>query len=239
MNYAGLLQEIKSRAYWRVEIRSTEYDSSRLPNRAAMTALLRAVVVSFRGWPYPYFEPNESRYNGKWLEGHINWEAYKEYWRLYESSQWLHYFAAHGVWLPKDKLFSGRSPKPPDHAGYIHVRDTLYTVTEVFRFAIGLAERGVLDPVAHLSISLCNTRDCMLYEDFERLFFYNYVSESDQPISQEWNVPASELRAVADEKALEMATKILSVFNWTPDEGQVRILADDQRKLLERKLFTS
>ena len=45
-----------------------------------------------------------------------------------------------------------------------------------------------------------------------------------------------ELSAVADQMALEMAIKIYSVFGWIPVEAAVRTLAEDQKKLIERRL---
>ena len=103
-----LLAEIKSRGYWRVEMHSTEYKDKRLPTRRAMQDLLSSATVSLRGWPYPYFRAEEATYNGKWLEGQVNWSYHKEYWRLYESGQWLHYLGLSGAWIPREELFKGR-----------------------------------------------------------------------------------------------------------------------------------
>ena len=237
MSHEELLEEIKSRGYWRVEIHSTEYQEKRLSSRAAMQNLLSGATVSLRGWPYPYFRAEETTYNGKWLEGQVKWSFYREYWRLYESGQWLHFKGLYGAWLTREILFEGRSPLPPQHAGYLAVRgDILYTLTEIFRFAVGLAQGGVLDPTAFLSIQLHNTRDCMLFESFERFFHYKYVNQSDRPIEQQHNLPVSELSGVADQMALEMAIKIFSVFDWVPSEAAVRTLAEDQKKLIERRL---
>lgn len=237
MSNEGLLAEIKSRGYWRVEMHSTEYQDKRLPNRAAMQGLISNATVSLRGWPYPYFRAEETTYNGKWLEGQINWENEREYWQLYESGQWLHYLGLHGAWITRERLFQHRSPLPPQHAGYLHVRGAiLYTLTEIFRFAVGLGQSGILSPTAFLSIQLHNTRDYVLYENFERSFHYNYVNKSDRPIEQQYTLPVSELSAVADQMALDLAIKVFSVFGWMPVDAAIRTLAEDQKKLIERRL---
>lgn len=237
MNHEELLTEIKSRGYWRIEIRSTEYQETRLSNRGAMQNLLSGATVSLRGWPYPYFRAEETAYNGKWIEGKVNWSYYREYWRLYESGQWLNYLGLRGAWITREVLFEGRSPLPPQHNGYLHVRgDILFTLTEILHFAVGLAQAGVLEPTAFLSIQLHNTSNYMLFESFERFFPNEYVNQSNMPIEKQESVPVGQLSAVADQLALEMAIKIFEVFGWIPSEAVVRTLAEDQRKLIERRL---
>jgi hypothetical protein len=232
-----LLQDIRSHGYWRVEVHSTDYQSKRLSSRAAMQDLLNRATVSLRGWPYPYFRAEETAYNAKWLEGQVSWDRYREYWRLYESGQWLHYLGLPGARISRERLFQGRSPLPPQHTGYIHVRgDVLFTLTEILHFAVGLAQGGVLDPAAFVSIQLHNTKDYMLVEGFERFFPHEYVNRSDRPIEQQCNLPVSELSAIADQKALEMSVRVFEVFGWIPSEAAVRTLEEDQKKLVERRL---
>ena len=239
MNNDELIEEIKSQAYWRIVIHSTEYQTKRLPTRAGLENLLSKATVSLRGWPYPYYKPkpDELVYNGKWLEGKINWERYREYWRLYESGQWIHYSNVRTAGVPREEIFRGRAPLPPPHTGYISVRgEILFTLTEILHFAVGLGQSGVLEPEALLSIELHNTNDYMLFESFDRFFRDGYVNTSDTPITFEHNLLSAELPALADKMALDMAIKVFSVFNWIPAEVAVRTLAEDQKKLIERRL---
>jgi len=237
MNNEGLIKDIKSRGYWRIELHSTEYQAKRLTTRAGMEALVSNATVSLRGWPYPYYRAGETSYNGQWLEGKIAWENFREYWRLYESGQWIHYARLHGAGASREEVFSGMWPLPPEHAGYVHVRgDILFALTEIFHFAMGLAQGGVLDPTAFLSVQLHNTKDYMLFESFGRFFTHRYVNQSDTPITFEQTIPASELSATADTMALNMAIKVFSVFGWIPAEASVRNLVEDQKKLIERRL---
>jgi len=239
MSNEELLVEIKSRGYWRVEMHSTEYQENRLPTRRAMQDLINKATVSLRGWPYPYFRSEEATYHSKGLEGQINWGYHKEYWRLYESGQWLHYLGLSGAWISREELFKGRSPLPTQHPGYLHIRgDVLFTLTEILRFAVGLVQVGVLDPTAFLSLQLHNTHDYMLFESFERpwFFIHEYVNQSNTPIEQSKSVPVGQLSTVVDQLALETAIKVFEVFGWVPSEAAERMLADDQKKLIERRL---
>jgi hypothetical protein len=234
-----LVKEIKSQAYWRTEIHSTEYQANRLPTRAAMEDILSKATVSLRGWPYPYYgiRAEDLAYNGKWLEGKINWEQYKEYWRLYESGQWIHYSKVRTAGMPVEEIFRGRLPRPLPHAGYIPIRgEILFTLTEVLHFAVGLAQRGLLEPEAFLSIELHNTKDYMLFESFEWFFRDGYVNPSDTPITFKHILPPVELPARADKMAMDMAIKVYSIFNWIPAEAAIRNLVEDQKKLIERRL---
>ena len=76
----------------------------------------------------------------------------------------------------------------------------------------------------------------MLVESFDRFFPFRYVNEWDTPIVYEQSLPTNELSAVADQKALEFAIKVFSVFGWVPAEAAVRNLVEDQKKLIERRL---
>jgi len=108
----------------------------------------------------------------------------------------------------------------------------------MFRFAVGLAQVGVFDPTAFLSTQLHNTHDYMLYESFERpwFFIHKYVNPSPTPIEQNKSIPAGQLSTVADQLALETAIKVFEVFGWIPSEDGVRWLAEEQKKLIERRL---
>ncbi|MCD6599599.1 MAG: hypothetical protein J7L19_03405 [Dehalococcoidia bacterium] len=239
MSNEELLDEIKSRGYWRVEIRSTEYQERRLPSRRAIEDSINKATVSLRGWPYPYFSTDKALYDGKALEGKVDWGYHKEYWRLYKSGQWLHYLALDGAWISRKEIFKGRSPLPTQHSGYLHVRgDVLFTLTEILRFAMGLAQCGVLDPTAFLSIQLHNTHDYMLYENPGRpwFFIHEYVNSLTTPIGENERVPVGELSLVVNQLALETATKVFEVFNWVPGEAGERMLAEEQKKLIERRL---
>ena len=240
MSREELLTEIKSRGHWRIQIHSTEYQEGRLPTRRAMHSILNSATVSLRGWPYPYFAAEGATYSDKCLEGQVNcrW-GHKEYWRLHDSGQWIHYLSLHGAWIPREQLFQGRSPLPTQRPGYIHVRGhVLFTLTEVLRFAVGLAQGGVLDPTAFLSIQLHNTHDYLLYEDFSRPWFlaHEYANSSSKPIEQERSVSVDQLAAVADQVALETAIEVFEGFHWVPREETIRWLAEEQKKLVERRL---
>ena len=78
----------------------------------------------------------------------------------------------------------------------------------------------------------------MLFESFERPFFFihEYVNPSNTPIEQQKSVPVGQLSAIADQVALETAIKMFEVSGWVPREAAVRMLAEDQKKLIERRL---
>ena len=237
MNTNTLLDEIKSRGYWRIELHSVAYHPNTLPNREAMQNLLHDSSVSFRGWPYPFFLPEKSIYNGKWLEEEENFEYSKEYWRLYKSGQWLHYLSLHGAWLTHETVMPGRRPLPPQHQGYTHVRnDILYTLTEALHFAVGFATAGVFDPAAYIDLQLHNTYDYMLYESSSRFFTDRYVNQSEVPFEYKTTIPSSELIGAADKIALAVSIDVYGLFGWIPTEAAMRTLVEDQKKLVERRL---
>lgn len=241
MSNEGLLSEIKSRGHWRVEMHSTEYQENRLQTRRAMQDLIQKVAVSLRGWPYPYFRSEGIFFDGNALEGQLDWDYHREYWRLYKSGQWLHYLGLYGAWVSREEIFKGLSPLPEQRSGYLHVRgDVLFTLTEILRFAVALGQAGVLDPTAFLSVELHNTHDYALFENFDRPWFlaHPYVNPSSTRVGLNTSVPIGQLSSVADQLALETAIKVFEVFNWMPSDDGVRWLADEQKRLIERRLWS-
>jgi hypothetical protein len=62
------------------------------------------------------------------------------------------------------------------------------------------------------------------------------VNTSNKPIEQQRSVSAGQLSGIADQLALETAIKVFEVFGWVPGEAAERMLVEDQRKLIERRL---
>ena len=49
-------------------------------------------------------------------------------------------------------------------------------------------------------------------------------------------MPVGQLSTVVDQLALETAIKVFEVFSWDPGDAAKRMLAEDQKKLIERRL---
>ncbi len=224
---AELLDRIHGTAYWRVTIRPSEFDPSRVPTLGQCKDIVEASQVVLRGWDYPHIEEITSG-GSDWIESQCHWEGrHLEYWRFYMSAQFAHHFT-----LIEDFHRLTRSPAPER---YMLVLNALYTVTEVFEFAARLAHHGVLRPAADLSIRIHGTQGRELtYQDlFHSVGFGPYVCRQSD-IRYETQASEAQLLGQAANLAVDAAIAIFEAFQWfNPPKAQ---LIEEQAKLLERRL---
>ena len=234
MSTDQLLETIRSRGYWRVNIRPTEHQERRLERLSDVHAIVEACRVSFRGWDYPFWEKEELRNEGEFVECSVDWDRSVEYVRFYRSGQFLHVFSALLDLLDPKEIFKHRSPPPSPRAGYLSVVGVVYLATEIFEFAARLASKGVLRPKAFVSVQLHNMNDHQLEMfDASRNFFREYVRKSDNPILFEREITEDEIISNTDGLALDLAVEVFENFNWNNPPRHV--FAEDQRKLRERR----
>jgi hypothetical protein len=230
MNADQVLQTIKSRGHWRVNIRPSVFDPQRIPNLSTLRSALGSARVSLRGWPYPYFDPNDPP---ALLTDHIqqlvSWEGYHELWRLYQSGQFIHLFSMREDWWE-----SGAPPRI-DPGTVLSLGSTLYTVTEIFLFAARLAEHLGLGPDVSISYKVVGIggRQLTIFEPGRvPLGHYRRTSQDLAEFGQERTESAEALISGAAEMAVDEVLKIYERFTWTPAREDV---IEDQRKFLQRR----
>jgi len=235
MSEEELINKIESKGYWRVEIRPTIFEKLRIPTFSQAQELAQSCVVLWRGWDYPHWNAKTVRNMSDWVESWEDWENEIEYWRFYRSGQFVHLFALHEDLIDVDKILPQRYPPRSPRNGYVSFLSTTYLVTEIFEFAARLANKDILRPSAFISIGLYNIKDHELVSfDFNRHLHDGYVYVGDDPIIIEKEIPQQELVTNPDDFALDFIIEIFERFNWNNPPRQ--ILAEDQRRLRERRL---
>jgi hypothetical protein len=235
MNTQELIDKIKSKGYWRVEIRPTKFDKLRVPTLGGVQKLVQSCIVSLRGWDYPHWNQDTVQNMEDWVESWVDWKYFIEYWRFYQSGQFTHLFALHEDYMNTEEVLPIRYPPRPKRAGYLGFISTTYQITEIFEFAARLANKGVLGPQAFISVSLHNVKDHQLAAfDASRFLRDDFVYSADTPIVIEREIPEQELVAKPDEFALDYVINIFERFQWSDPPRQV--LGEDQKKLRERRL---
>lgn len=232
MNTDGLLQKIKSRGYWRVEIRPTKFEKLRIPTLSKAQEVVKSCIVTLSGWDYPHWNDKNAKNMEDWVESWEDWRQYIEYWRFYRSGKFIHSFALHEDYTDMEKALPVRYPPRPKRSGYLAFISATYRVTEVFEFAARLANKGVLNPAAFVSIGLHNVKDHQLTAfDASRSLALSddYVHTTDSPIVIEREIPNHDLIAKNDEFALDYIVEMFERFQWNNPPRQVLIEA--QKKL--------
>jgi|YelNatPaOPRAMG01_1025707.scaffolds.fasta_scaffold80303_2 hypothetical protein len=230
---AEVLKKIKSRGYWEVIIRPNQFKENRINDISTCLKIMESNAVKFRGWDYPHIDHNPPPYIGiDYVESTVDWGMYKEFWRFYQSGQFVHYFGCHEDWFEEQVTIFGRSEyskiKP---FTILEVIMTLYTMTEVYEFASRLAKQNIFNGTLSISTNLhgMNNRALTFFE-IGRSLVRGYICRIDE-IPRKQEISVETLLDKKREIALDETIEILKRFNWM--SASKEILKEDQRKLIE------
>lgn len=229
---AGLLEEIQSKSYWRVNFRPTAALDAPLSLPRCNEVVDRA-KVSLRGWDYPHMSSRRDDETGhgpadQYYEHWIAWWAHHEFWRMYRSSQFLHYRGLKEDW--EDWASEQPARRPPQ--GGISVLGVIWHWTEVFEFLFRLHENELYRDGARVDLSLENTAGRQLWINEWNRMPFSYERRTDAPrIVHSFDLSPDDLGRKDHSFYLADLRDFFEHFDWTPSDD---ILRSDQRRLLTR-----
>lgn len=225
-----LLDKIKGIGHWRVVLRPTEFKPGRVASLGEGWNLVEANRVSLRGWDYPHVELEGRSQGNDWIGCSIDWEAYGhiEHWRLYQSGQFVHYFACIEDY---HRLSWQSSEGTPEY--YLLWVNTLFLMTEIYEFATRLSAKRIFDPGIDMSIKLANTRGRELTHESFRDHLRRGYKASSNDIAFERAYDADALLAGGHELAVDATIHFLERFGWLSPPRDA--LSERQRQLGEKR----
>jgi len=234
-----LIEKIRKKGYWNVEIRPTVFEEKRIPDLDSCIALIKECQVSLRGWSYPHIDNTGISVGGNdsvqsfcdWPEG-----GYFEYWRLYQSAQFVHYFTMREDYrLSEKKIQEIKHYHSTSSAKFLDIISTLYSVTEVLEFTKRMAINNVFNASVEIKIELGDVqgRELFFWDSFSRYLSRSYVcSFPDENIIASRTIERNDLLANSSKLAIDVCLEIFRKFNWSTN---AQIFEEDQRKFLERR----
>ncbi len=217
--------------HWRVNFRPDHYDPELIPSPSECFRLVEQTSVRFRGWPYPYLSPDE---RGRLANGVESWtdnEYATEYWRFYQSGQFLHLFTLNEN-NPRNqqqqrllrRIYGQQTP------GYVDFLGLLYTVTEIFEFTTRLCLQELYRGSLEITIELKDIEGFRLWvPEPARHVPYEWVTR-ESVLGRSWPLPTTELIAKSADYALDAAIWFFERFGW--EDPNKDALRRDQRELL-------
>lgn len=233
---AGLLDQIKSRGFWRINFQPL-VAAQKLPTLAACKEAVEGSSVELRGWDYPHFPRRIDADSGietgnDYYQGWIDWGAHKEFWRMFQSGQFIHYLALREDWTAEDEWYTGQPKKPGE---VLSVIGTVYQITEIFEFLTRMTKRGVYDEGARVNLSLRNTAARHLWVgDPGRVPLSMTYSTGASEITFDKQFGKDEILAKPKDLAFDMIIQIFDRFQWHAANKDV--IKQDQEKLLSKRL---
>ncbi len=234
----GLLDKIKSRGYWRVNFQPL-ISNVKIDTLQKCREVVDKNSVELRGWDFPHIPRKEDETTGiafvdSFCEGWVDWEFYKEFWRMYKSGQFLSYLALREDWFEEDGMRMGWAKKIKPGTSLGIVSSVIYEITEIYEFLSRLAQTGLYDEGVKVSLSLHNTKDRELWvEDQMRAPFMTPRRNSASELTFSQTYTKDEI--VTNPKGLsnKMILDLTDRFGWNPPAEQIM---SDQDKLLSGRI---
>lgn len=240
MTHEELLKKIRSRGHWRISFEPLEEQT--IEPLSKCREIVEKNSIELRGWDYPHiprrtgddtgFEPGENFWQA-WLD----WPEYAhfEFWRFYQSGQFIHYREIAEDWLQDatfDNMWQQEKTKiaPGERLGVV---GTTFLITEIYQFLAKLGNAGVYEKGVQVTLSLNNTKERKLYVDDYGRFPFSFDRKTiSEKIDYKKVYTKEEIISQPQELARQAILYIFERFNWEPNPD---IIKADQEKLLSRK----
>ena len=238
MEDIAIIDKIKSGPYWRVNIRPYDFEEERIGSLSEVLKLIDQCKVSLRGWTFPHIDINNTINGQDFVQSECNSGDIIEFWKFFKSGQFIHYFSVYEDLYMKSKqenpssMWETKSADKP--SGYLGITTTIYRMTEIYEFAMRLAQKGIYNKGISISIALLGIKNFKLfYFEAERVLFRSYISMVNE-IKLESKLSLEELLAKGHDEAIKKCIQVFETFNW--NDSPKTVINEDQKKFLERRI---
>lgn len=223
-----LVAEIRSRGHYDIVVRPAAFVIDRIPYEE-LWPIIQKCSVSLRGWDFPHAGTEDTlQHFDDSIRQRVDWQYYREMWRLYQSGQFAYVGGIHEDWAERSERW--RPPDPPEGArGLLGGQDLVARFTEVYEFAARLAATPAGDDLMHIEVALRNLAGRQLYmEDPARHLTQTYRTDTAEFAAAE-TVDRAELLAEPQILARSAVRKLLLRFHFNAHETVLEQLQDNLR----------
>jgi len=222
------LNKIKKYGYWRILIRPLNFEKEKVKTLLECREIIEKSKVSYRGWDFPHLDRVETSNGTDWIESGADFDDIIEYWRFYQSGQFVHYLAIREDYRRKDIESSIGKTEKNDR--FFNIETTIYRITEVFEFAYRLLECMILNPNFEISINIIGVKERELFFfQRDRYLSNKYKSVIDKiEFAKEYS--ENDFIAKKDELTFECIEYVFEKFNFYPSR---QIINEIQEKIMK------
>ncbi|HXF50749.1 MAG TPA: hypothetical protein VNM43_03590 [Dehalococcoidia bacterium] len=203
-----MLDKIHQDTYWRLVIRPTRFEQRRIASISGCKKIVEETRIVSPGWQYPYWDDRSVMAGNDWVQLVVDFSQRMEFWRFYQSAQFVHHMAAVERFRP-----ARWQPAPPRP---IFVEGLIYLMMGLYEFAARMARRGILDPAAYVAVELHNTsqRQLIFWDGWLQAHLGEYVCNVDPISVVEEEIKAPDLVARTTDLAMEAVVRLCESFGW-------------------------
>ena len=218
---SDVLQKVKSRGHWIVQIQPSEYVGERIEKLADLTEIVRQSHVELRGWDFPHFNYNvRPTRNTDYVQQETDWEHCVEIWRAYKSGQFISISALWGDWRDKSTVWA---PHENWHSGdTLSAEDVVYRFLEIFEFVARWARLIPRKDEILVKSELIGLENRSLeFSPRRMLSRFQYTSRINR-FSWSKKYTRAQLFSVPKENAVEPTVKLFELFDWDAREETIQ-----------------
>jgi hypothetical protein len=219
----GLSVPVLSGPHWRVNFIPDEYVQEAIPSLEECLKIVGANRVRLGGWDYPHLgNAVEVERGANYIASGTDFAGNCEYWRFYQSGQFIHLFAVREVgdkeWLEDLRKVSTdhiieRRVDGNQVPGFISITHFIHCVAEIFEFAARLCQSGVYRGNLAVSIDLKGIKGFLLTTERDRVFPH-YCPATVDILGRTWTISSQDLLADSTGKAVVAAAWFFERFGW-------------------------
>ena len=227
--------------HWRVNFRPSTYDDNLISTLTKCFEIVERNKVSLRGWDFPHLSrrDEEKGQGNNWIASWSQFMGHYEYWRLYQSGQFLYLGAVREVteteWKKKleadmkSHLSYMREIDWGKIPGFISIVNFVYNITEVYEFAARLCQAQVYSDALTIKIELTGIKGFVLSAPWDRVW-HSYYSATEDHLATTKEIATHSLVASSKEGAMKSIAWFFERFGWL--NPPVEVIARDQEKLI-------
>lgn len=131
------VQEIESRAHWRVTIHPSRFDAERIAFDQ-LVPIVEKCTVELRGWDFPHVDKNAPPLRKlHHVEQASHWQHHAERWMFFRSGLFTSISTVASDWRDRSEWWPAPKDWTPGHT--IGLFDVLWTYVEIYEFASRLS----------------------------------------------------------------------------------------------------
>lgn len=228
--------------HWRVNFRPSDYKEDLIPSLGKCFEIIEKNKLSLRGWDYPHLgrRDTERGQGNNWVASWSDFMGHYEYWRFYQSGQFLHLFSVREAteieWRKKleSEMKSQLSYKNDIDwekvPGFISIINFTYNVTEIYEFAARLCQSQIYTGTINIKIELRGIKGFILSAPWDRIW-HSYYAASEDILAKSVNYESDQLIAMSKDVALESIAWFFERFGWL--NPSMNVIANDHENLLK------
>ncbi len=225
--------------HWRVNFRPQEYVDEAVPSLGECLRIIEKNRVRLRGWDYPHLgsRENEREYGKNWAGSWSQFMGHYEYWRFYQSRQFLHLFSVRES--TEEGLREKLQAETASHLsyirginwnkvpGFISIINSIYRITEIIEFAARLCQAEIYKGQVEIIIQLNKIKGFVLTTGWERAWF-QYCAASEDVLGRTWAIESEALIRDSAQHCLGIVVWFFERFGWLdPSIETIRKDIDD------------